>query len=120
MVLVDRKTDGFQWDKNSLVIKKFVLDMEWKQEEREIKDLVLTYFLISGLISRSWNPSVFLSTSETIKLTSNKLTTLGNELFHKLVFFAELEITFDPSEICKEIIIRKWRRCHRHWKLSQV
>ena len=31
---------------------------EWKKGQTEIRDFVLTFFLISGLIS-SWNPSVF-------------------------------------------------------------
>ena len=59
MVLVDRKTDWFQ-DEISLDIKKFA----WNGTgiNREIRDFVLTYFLISRLIS-SWNQSVFLSTS---------------------------------------------------------
>ena len=55
IVLVDRKTDGFQ-DEINPDIKKFAWNGKGKR--REIKGLVLTYFLISRLIS-SWNLSVF-------------------------------------------------------------
>ena len=54
MVLVDRKTDWFQ-DEISLDIKKFA----WNGTgiNREIRDFVLAYFLIFGLLS-SYDPSV--------------------------------------------------------------
>ena len=74
MVLVDRKTDWFQ-DEISLDIKKFA----WNGTgiNREIRDFVLTHFLISRLIS-SWNQLVFLSTSTII--ISHLRTNLGPNL----------------------------------------
>ena len=48
IVLVARKTDWFQDE----------ICLERRRGKREIRGFVLTYFLISRLIS-SWNPSVF-------------------------------------------------------------
>ena len=59
MVLVTRKTDGSQDE----------ICLEQKRGKREIRGFVLTYFLISRLIS-SWNPSVFCQQALSMKDSS--------------------------------------------------
>ena len=103
MVLVDRKPDGFQDG----------IFPEWKRDKQKF---VLTYFLVSGLIS-SWNPSVFLSTS-TIKISGYTYVKLSGFLLDTVDSVEQFtELTFHISTnqsttAIKQQLLANRKCCH--------